>query len=364
MGKSIQKIAYVVGTRPNIIKLSGIYHIIKTRCPIEPIIIDTGQHSDASMSSSFYSEFRLPTPNYCMNINKGDLNCKLSKMILQISLILEKEKPSWIIIFGDVISSLAGAISATNNNINVIHVEGGLRSDDKNLLENKYRIMIDHLSSIIFVTEQSAIDNLDNENVNAKIYLVGNILSEITNLHIDNVLKNTYIMFEDGCILVTLHRRSLISNDLKLKLVVDILKKLSVNKKIIFPVHPHTYKKLEKLGLCDTLENGNILITEPLSYTEFLSAMLKSDYVITDSGGAQSEAVTIHKPVVVLRDDVEHKEVIKCGYGEIAKLDYDSIIKAREKIDANDKKDILYWDAGVSSRIATIIGKEVCGWIY
>lgn len=305
-------------------------------------LIHTGQHFDEKMSKVFFEELKFPYPDIHLNLDKktkaGDFDDKLyvnnieylqdkDKIIQELieykedlgqlgeirdKLIIEFEKikPYMVIVFGDVTSTLSASLSAKKLDIDIAHIESGLRSGDLSMPEEVNRILTDHITNYYFVTEQSGVDNLEKEGKTENVYLVGNTMIDTQKKYLQQALDTKYHeklgLNEKEYILITLHRPSNVDNLEKLKEIFDDLIELSKNEKLVYPIHPRTKGNLEKLGYLDLIEkNENILLEEPLGYLEFTCLMANCKYLITDSGGLQEESTSLDIPCFTLRENTE-----------------------------------------------------------
>jgi UDP-N-acetylglucosamine 2-epimerase (non-hydrolysing) len=327
----MKKIYLIVGARPNFMKAFPIYNALKNDFELK--LIHTGQHFDEKMSKIFFEQLGFPKPDIHFELHEksraGEIENKLYidnnkylnnkdevifdlltlSNIGQISEIRDNlhkifydDQPDLIIIFGDVTSTLSAALAAYKLGIQIAHIEAGLRSNDLSMPEEVNRILTDYISTYFFVTEQSGINNLNNEGFNNNIYLVGNTMIECLEYFKNKALEtksNINLGYQNkDYVLVTLHRPSNVDNIEELKIIINDLNKLYDN--IIFPVHPRTKKNLEKLNV-----SKNILLCEPQGYLEFICLEINAKYIITDSGGIQEESTHLSVPCFTLRNNTE-----------------------------------------------------------
>lgn len=400
-------IILVVGTRPNFIKAFPVYNILKKDYRL--ILIHTGQHFDNNMSQVFFNQFKFPKPDIHLKLNnrtkagkldeiiynnknflenknkilnqilknKNYEDCgQLGEIINHLNSIFKKEKPDLIILFGDVTSTLAGAISAKTNNIKIAHVESGLRSFDLSMPEEINRILTDYLTNFFFVTEESAILNLEKEGLNKNIFLVGNTMIDTQKICLNNSLNTHYYdkigLVSKNYILITLHRPNNVDNSNKINKIIEQILILSRLNKIVYPIHHRTKKKLIELNLFNLLNNNkNIVLCNPLGYLEFMCLLYNSKFVITDSGGIQEETTSLNVPCFTFRENTERPITLIKNSGtntlikninNISKLD--SYFKKIYEIDHITGKfkyfkthDIYGWDGTASKNIFNIIQK-------
>lgn len=364
----MKKILLVAGTRPNFIKLAPLYHRLKSEGKYQALICHTGQHFDYNMSDVFWENLSIPEPDYRLDIKGDGVVDIIGKTILGINGVIRETKFDAVVVFGDVNATVAGAIVAAQSGIKLIHVEAGLRSFDRDMPEEINRVITDHISDSLMVSEQSGMDNLQREGFDAsKYHLVGNIMIESLlrtrekweasplPADIEQVLTGKPAV-------LTFHRPENVDREDTLRRIVEIITKVSGNYDVIFPVHPRTKSRLAQYGLLQTLEdNKKILLTEPLSYFSFLKIISKAEVVVTDSGGIQEETSFLHVPCVTFRKNTERP--ITCSLGtnillNIWQEDYFEKITEHVK-DINNREHFHYpmWNDEVSARITALIDK-------
>jgi UDP-N-acetylglucosamine 2-epimerase (non-hydrolysing) len=298
------KKAIILGTRPEIIKLSPIIR----RMLSDDFIIHTNQHYDANMDGLFFEELKIRLPKYNLNVGSGSHAVQTGKMLIGIEAILDNEKPDIVLVQGDTNSALSGALAAVKMHINVGHIEAGLRSKDRAMPEEINRILIDHISDFLFVPTEMSRNNLLREGIEeSKIHLVGNTIADAT-------VENARLIGEkesnEEYVLLTLHRAENTNNSSRFYALINSINELSKDYKIKFPIHPRTKALLKenKITLSDNIE-----IMEPQGYVSFLSLLNSASVVLTDSGGIQEEACILRVPCITLRTSTERPETIDMG---------------------------------------------------
>jgi len=310
------KTAIVLGTRPEIIKLAPIIKKLnKKNCTV----IFTGQHYDYELSKQFIYQLGLRKPDYSLKITHNKPPLQISEIIIKLTKILENEKPDTVIVQGDTNSVLAGGLSSLKSGIPISHVESGLRSFDWRMPEEHNRITIDHLSELLFAPTISAKKNLISENVHGKIFVTGNTIIDAINTFSNISKKKSKISVEiKDYILMTLHRTENVDDK---KILSSIIKGIiDSHENIIFPVHPHTLRRLHDFNLYNKLSNSkNILLLDPVGYFEMLELMKRCSFIVTDSGGLQEEVTSpkIRKKVLVVRKTSDRPEAVEAGFAEI-----------------------------------------------
>ncbi len=326
--------AHIVAARPNFIKAAPLVKELSNK-GYSNVIIHTNQHYDYKMSKIFFQELDIPEPNYHLGIKSGTHAQQTGNSLIEIEKVLLKEQPKALIVYGDVNSTLAGALAAVKLHIPIFHIESGCRSFDKKMPEEVNRILIDNISDLLFCTEQSACDNLVSEGFNQnKIKLVGN--TAIDTLHRINLNKT----INKDYYLCTLHRPFNVDNKNTLHKILSKLNKLS--KKVIIPAHPRL-----KNNIISTY--NNIEFIEPLGYLDFISFLKHSKGVISDSGGIQCEASFLNVPLLTLRPTTEHLVTLKRG---------NTLVNINQNFTFNPSKYTdtpFIWDGNASKRIVNII---------
>ncbi len=338
------KIVTIIGARPQIIKAAALSRAIKANFSneINEVIVHTGQHYDENMSQVFFDELGIPTPNYNLGVGSGSHGIQTSKMIEGIEDILIKEKPDYLVVYGDTNSTLAGAIAASKIHIPIVHIEAGLRSFNKAMPEEINRICCDHCSTMLFSPTLTGYNNLIKEGFNPEnkkpftidnpgIYHCGDVMYD-NSLYFGSTANNQQPTTNSQYILCTIHRNNNTDEPERLSSIVRALLKLSEEKEIVIPLHPRT-KKLLDVNLSsdiynELINNEKIHIIPPASFLEMISLEKNADLVITDSGGVQKEAFFFKKPCIIIRSETEWKEIVECGAAIITDANEEKIINA------------------------------------
>ena len=303
------KIITIVGARPQFIKAAAFSDALKKFPEIKEVIIHTGQHYDKNMSEIFFNQLKIPEPKYRLESGGKSHGAMTGYQLIEIEKILLVEKPNWVLVYGDTNSTLAGALAASKIHIPIIHVEAGLRSYNMQMPEEINRILTDRLSTLLFCPTANATRQLKEEGFEKfdnQIEMVGDIMFDALKLvssHLDSVSKN-----QNPYVLCTLHRAENTDNEVRLNKIFKALNTIAEEISIQIPLHPRTKNKIEKLNL---QLHPNLLITAPLSYIEFISALKTCDVAISDSGGIQKEAYFLEKNCIILRDETEWMELVK-----------------------------------------------------
>jgi len=360
-----KKILVVVGTRPNFIKVTRFKEVAAAYKNIEVKIVHTGQHFDVKMADIFFQQFSL-TPDFFLNINSASANTQMAEIMLGLEKLISEYKPSLLLVVGDVNSTFAAALTANKTNTKFAHIESGLRSFDKTMPEEHNRVLTDEIADFFFITEQSGMDHLITEGKSKdKLFFVGNTMIDTmvkfsSEIERSNVLQ-MHSLEEKKYVLVTMHRPATVDTRDGLLKLYELLKIISVNYKILFPVHPRTLKNLEKFNLDKEYKaNTNLILTEPLDYFSFQKLIKYSKFILTDSGGIQEESTFLRVPCLTLRPNTERPVTITTGTNELLPFDID-LIKVRIKLIENGnykKGEIPYlWDGKSTERIFEALNK-------
>jgi UDP-N-acetylglucosamine 2-epimerase (non-hydrolysing) len=287
--------------------------------------------------------------------------------MIEFEKVILNEKPSLVVVVGDVNSTLACSLVAKKLNIKIAHVEAGLRSFDQKMPEEINRILTDQLSDFLFITEPSAEANLKREGIDQdKIFFVGNTMIDnlLINLkraqHLNTLAK--YNLDVKNYALMTIHRPSNVDDIESLKKVIEIINYIQERIKVFFPMHPRTRKRLKEFNLQEKPNKSNLILSEPIGYLEFLNLMLNSKVILTDSGGIQEEASYLEVPVLTLRENTERPITIEKGTNEIVGTDFEKIKSYINEIFEDKYKKsqkIEKWDGKTSERIVSIIEKNL-----
>tara|TARA_Y100001963_G_C6717280_1_gene417307 strand:- start:28 stop:1062 length:1035 start_codon:yes stop_codon:yes gene_type:complete len=339
-------IIHIVGARPNYVKAAPVIRELDAKNK-KQLVINTTQHFSDSMSKDIMQSVDMKDPDVWLEPCKGTPVERLSHIMTELDNIFAERKPEIVIVYGDVDSTVAGAIVAKKHDCILAHVESGLRSHDNKMPEELNRKMVDEISDILFVTEHSALETLqEKENV----CFVGNTMIDSL-VHVQK--KGLLCERERSHILFTCHRPSNVDNKKSLCKILDAFD--NVNNKIVWPMHPRTKSRLVEFDLWQRVcENKNIEIHEPLNYTDFLKMVCKSIMVITDSGGVQEETTFLQVPCITIRENTERPSTIIFGKNKLCGLD--SILTEIENVDQHEKRLVPpLWDGKASERLVNYL---------
>ena len=334
----------------------------KSANPIIHKICHTGQHYDEKMSKIFFEDLELPTPDFYLGVGSGSHAEQTAKVMIEFEKVLLKEKPDYVLVVGDVNSTIACSLTAKKLHIKVIHVEAGLRSFDMGMPEEVNRVLTDRISDLLFVTEKSGIENLRNEGVpDEKVHFVGNVMIDSVKHYIPKTesskILDDYSLEKQKYVLVTLHRPSNVDEENQLRKLFKLLNRIAEERKIIFPIHPRTRKNLEKFGLTDNV-SSSIILTDPIGYIDFLTLTRNAELILTDSGGIQEESTYLGVQCITLRTSTERPVTVDVGTNQLLGTDLELAEKtALEVLNGNIKKGRIpeLWDGAAAERIVGML---------
>lgn len=377
-----KKVIIAAGARPNFIKLAPLmYEFNGHRDYFEVLLVHTGQHYDFEMSEVFFKNLDIPEPDIHLNIGSASHAVQTAKIMAAFEKVVLKEKPDLVIVTGDVNSTLACSLTASKLNVKIAHVEAGLRSFDRTMPEEINRTITDSLSDYLFVSEESGLKNLKKEGVDSKkIHFVGNVmidtlLSNMPKISKSNILKRisfnsnnkdyepTAMSYEHllpkTYSVLTLHRPNNVDSKESLSEIYDILKAISQQIKIIYPIHPRTKKMIRKHKFLKKFNSlGSLLMTGPLGYIDFIRLVKESKFVLTDSGGIQEETTVLKVPCLTMRKNTERPVTIEKGTNILVSRNKQIIMKAVNTILKGEQKDgkiPKFWDGKTAKRIVKIL---------
>ncbi len=337
--RSEMKIAIILGTRPEIIKLSPLIRECEKR-QLDYFILHTNQHYSVGMDKQFFDELNLPQPRYNLNVHDLPQGAMVGTMLLGIEPILVKEKPDWVLVQGDTNTVMAGAIAGSKIGIKVGHVEAGLRSYDHSMPEELNRVVADHLSDALFCPTSNSAKIALGEGISSdKVVITGNTIVDAVYQNLTlaqhSVLAQKYQ--HQQYLLLTMHRPSNVDTSTTLSQAISSLEVLSDKLKvpIIFPIHPRTADALKRFQI--TPNPAKIKIIDPVGYLEMLLLMECAKLIITDSGGIQEEACILRIPCITIRDNTERPETVEVGANLVVGTIRESVTSGADKMLAREK---------------------------
>ena len=359
----------VVGARPNFMKMAPIIRQLQSvNHLIRPYLVHTGQHYDQAMKDTFFKQLGIPEPDKDLGVGSGSHAVQTANIMLQFEPVLDEVKPFAVLVVGDVNSTIACGLVAVKKQIPLIHVEAGLRSNDREMPEEINRILTDQLSDLLLTTERAAADNLQKEGISVdRICFTGNVMidSLLSNCQQASPVLTTLKSYgcnanihEKNYALLTLHRPSNVDDANTLVRLINVIGEVSKKLPVIFPVHPRTQQKIAQSGLLSNLPEDRVIMLPPVGYLEMLGLMQSAQLVLTDSGGLQEETTALGVPCITLRENTERPITVTEGTNTIVGTDTVKIMQCVDDILSNGGKSGRipeYWDGQAAQRIVAEI---------
>jgi len=365
------KVINVAGARPNFMKVAPIVAAMKLRhAEFQPALVHTGQHYDAMMSDAFFRDLDIPEPNLYLGVGSGTHAAQTAAIMQAFEPVVETEKPDWVIVVGDVNSTIACALVCAKLGVKVAHVEAGLRSRDRTMPEEINRLLTDQIADLLFTPSQDADANLRAEGIpGERIRFVGNIMIDSLLANLDRAKRSTVRKDLDldnrNYAVLTLHRPSNVDEKISFGRILSALEEIARLVPIVFPAHPRTRKMIEELGLAGRVERiKGLLVLDPVGYLDFLQLLSNACLVLTDSGGIQEETTVLGVHCITLRENTERPITVDMGTNTIAGTDATRIITAANRaLDNPRNKSTLrippLWDGRTADRILdALVGKS------
>jgi UDP-N-acetylglucosamine 2-epimerase (non-hydrolysing) len=357
------KIIIVAGARPNFMKIAPLVAAMNRRsADFHSILVHTGQHYDASMSQAFFRDLEMPEPDIDLGVGSASHAVQTAGIIRAFEPVVISEKPDWVVVVGDVNSTMACSLVCAKLGVRVAHIEAGLRSRDRSMPEEINRLLTDQIADLLLTPSSDADQNLLAEGIPPeRIRLVGNIM-------IDSLLGNLErakqskaradlgLQDKDYAVL-TLHRPSNVDDAASFARILDALEEIATRLPIVFPAHPRTQKMIAELGLTERIEKLNgLLVIDPVGYLDFLQLLRGARLVLTDSGGIQEETTVLGIPCITLRENTERPITVEMGTNTITGTDPAKIVAAAAHALENQSKQTSrrvppLWDGHTADRI-------------
>jgi UDP-N-acetylglucosamine 2-epimerase (non-hydrolysing) len=351
-------VVYVVGARPNFVKMAPVVREMRTRAPeLEHVVVHTGQHYDAEMSDVFFDELGLPAPDHLLGVGSGTHGAQTARALERLEAVLMELRPAAVVVPGDVNSTLSAALAAAKLEIPIAHLEAGLRSFDRSMPEELNRLLVDQLSRWCFIHSPEAACNLRREGIGSdRVQFVGNTMID-TLVALRSRVGNSSIHSElglerGGYLLVTLHRPALVDGPL-FEPVMDALTELTRDLTVVFPMHPRTRARLPERAS----GTPGLRLVDPIGYIDFLALETFAAGVLTDSGGVQEETTFLRVPCFTLRENTERPITLTHGTNRLLGLRPDALAEIPGWL-ANPPINLHVppgWDGKASARVADVL---------
>jgi UDP-N-acetylglucosamine 2-epimerase (non-hydrolysing) len=351
------RIVYVVGARPNFVKMAPVIAEVRDRLPEgRHVLVHTGQHYDRMMSEIFVDELGLPEPEYHLGVGSGTHAQQTAKVMERLERVLEQERPDLVVVPGDVNSTLASTLVAVKLGIPIAHIESGLRSFDRRMPEEINRIVADEFSDYLFVHCEEAIENLRGEGIeDDRMHFVGNTMIDSL-VAMEGRFRTSDAAQKLGLaagdyLLVTLHRPALVDGPLLEEAMLQ-LRDVARELPVLFPIHPRTRKMLNG----HATGAAGLRLIDPVGYLDFLSLEADAAAVLTDSGGIQEETTHLGVPCFTLRDNTERAVTVRLGTNTLLGLEPERIAEIPALLSEGvDQAGPPLWDGLAAERVANVL---------
>ncbi len=358
------RVHLIAAARPNFMKVAPLWHALSAAPDFVPTLIHTGQHYDANMSDAIFADLGLPQPDHHLGVGSGSHAEQTGRVMIAYEAVAQAERPDWLVVVGDVNSTLACALVGAKLRIPVVHLEAGLRSRDRDMPEEINRLATDAIADVLWTPSLDGDDNLLAEGVPpARIANVGNIMMdsfELVRPRIEATAEPAALGLPAAYGVVTLHRPSNVDDPAVLKAVVEALLEVQARLPLVFPVHPRTAQRLAATGFDAELEAGGVRLVEPLPYVRFMSLVAGATAAITDSGGIQEETTYLGIPCLTLRENTERPITISQGTNRLVRAA--NLVAALDEALATPRAERArpkHWDGRTAERCVADLRRRV-----
>lgn len=351
-------ILHVVGARPNFMKVAPVNAALARRDGTRQTIVHTGQHYDPSLSDIFFAQLGIPQPDVCLQVGSGSHAVQTAEVMIRFEQTLREQSPDWVLVYGDVNSTVAATLVCAKSGVRVGHVEAGLRSYDRRMPEEVNRVVTDQLADLLLTSSPEAEDNLRREGVAPeRIHFVGNVMIDTLRSLLPQATPPRLEGLATRYALVTLHRPSNVDHPPTLARILKTLEAISQRLQVVFPLHPRTRGRIDQLS--EPLNrDGRVMLTEPVGYLESLALQRDATFVITDSGGLQEETTALGIPCLTVRENTERPVTVTEGTNTLVGTDMELLLREVDKILGGGGKAgriPLLWDGRAAERIADVL---------
>jgi UDP-N-acetylglucosamine 2-epimerase (non-hydrolysing) len=351
-------ILHVVGARPNFIKCAPLLRALGRFSQVRQTLVHTGQHYDPAMSDVFFRQLEMPPPDVNLAVGSSSQAQQTAEVMLRFEPVLLERNPEWVVVYGDVNSTVAAALVACKLGIRVAHVEAGLRSRDRTMPEEINRVLTDQVSDLLLTPSADADDNLRHEGIETKrIHRVGNVMIDTLIRLLPHAALPSEFADPFRFVLATLHRPANVDDLPWLREMLATLSEVSRDAQVLFPVHPRTAKRLSEANAAP-ITNARLRLLPPLPYLEFLALQQSAQVVITDSGGIQEETTYLGVRCLTLRENTERPITLTEGTNTLVGRDIPRLRQELERALAQPRgtpRRIPLWDGHAAERIAQIL---------
>ena len=354
-------ILHVVGARPNFMKAAPVMEALKMRTNVHQMLVHTGQHYDYNMSEVFFKQLSIPAPDVNLNVGPSSHAKQTAEIMVRFESVVHESGPDWVLVYGDVTSTIAAALVSTKEQIPVAHIEAGLRSYDRTMPEEINRVLTDQISTLLFTPSPDGNENLLKEGIaREKIHFVGNVMIDTLVKLLPSADRSQIIeqlgLHRNHYALLTLHRPSNVDSTEVLTRLLEAVETISHELPVVFPIHPRTRHRMAESQLLHQTEN--LLLIEPVGYIDFLALQRNAAVVITDSGGIQEETTYLNIPCLTIRSNTERPITVHIGTNTLVGSDVGRLnTEVRRILEGETKIGRIpsLWDGHASERIADIL---------
>lgn len=345
----MMKIVSIAGARPQFIKAAPVSATLRQQ--FNEILVHTGQHYDHGMSAVFFEELGIPEPDYNLGIGSGPHGQQTGQMLAAIEVVLQQEKPDWLLVYGDTNSTLAGALAAAKLHIPIAHIEAGLRSFNRTMPEEINRVLTDHCARLLFCPTQTAVDNLAAEGIHRGVHLVGDVMVDALYYFLPKAAHSPILsqhhLTPGEYVLATIHRAS---NTDTAEALAQVLACLAQSQwPVLWPIHPRTAAALQRFSLTPP---PTVRLIPPVGYLEMLALEKNARFILTDSGGVQKEAYIFAVPCLTLREDTEWVETVAQGWNVLVGTEEEKVREALARPRPDTLPPPLFGDGAAAAHIA------------
>lgn len=351
------KILSVVGARPEYVQAAPVSAALRGRH--REVLVNTGQHYDYLMSRIFLQELAIPEPDYNLEVGSGPHGKQTGEILARLEEVMVRERPDWVVVRGDTNSTVAGGLAAAKLGIPLAHVESGARSFDRTMPEELNRVVVDHISDVLFCIAENGVTNLAAEGITHNVHNVGDVMCDAFLENLPVARERSEIMARlglraGGYVLATVHRAANTDDPARLAAIVAALGRS--DEPVVFPIHPRTRAALARAGL---MLPGRVLAIEPVGYLDMLALEDGARAIVTDSGGVTREAYLVGAPCITLRAETEHIETVTTGWNRLVGADPERIADALRQFRPSGPRPPIFGDGHAAEKIVEILERTM-----